>query len=663
MLTTVRQSVRPFLFSVILLNLLSGGSDCLSSGLAQDSVNRLTPYLTKDLIPDDQALRDVRRFSASRIRPVPEISTVSEWKNYSEKLRESVLRDVVFRGQAAEWRTSPGHVEMLEEMPGGPGYRIRKLRYEALPDLWIPALLYVPEKISGKVPVFLNVNGHDRNGKAADYKQTRCIHLARNGIIALNTEWFGMGQLATSGYSHGRMNQLDLCGTSGLAPFYLAMSRALDLLLALENADPERVGVAGLSGGGWQTILISSLDPRVTLCNPVAGYSSFRTRAEYFSDLGDSEQTPTDLGVTADYAQLTTLLAPRAALLTYNEKDNCCFASAHALPPLMDAAVPVYRLLGQESRLRTHVNSDPGDHNFLLDNRQALYRMIRDQWFNGEEERFSTNEKPVDQEIRTADVLNVPLAAPNQTFQTLAQSQARKNSEELRNSMPDPKSAAWKDFVADHRSRLQETVKPVGAEFTAEAVASQESGSLKVKHWKLVGGTQWVIPVTEFSDSRADRTAVVISDSGRSAASDQVERLLKDGYRVFVADLQFQGELRIAEREYLWALMIATTGERPLGVQTGQLTGVIRWIQTSAGTDQVKLVTNGTRSGVIGLVAAVLDPSHAVTIEEEQSLGSLGEIIEQNLSFEQAPELFCFGLQKVTDIPVMRTILKSRLPE
>src|SRR5437588_648148 len=83
------------------------------------------------------------------------------------------------------------------------------------------AVLYVPDKLSGKVPVMLAVNGHDRNGKAADYKQTRCINLAKRGMLVLNVEWFGMGQLRRPGDRHGCMNQLDLCGTSGLAPFYL----------------------------------------------------------------------------------------------------------------------------------------------------------------------------------------------------------------------------------------------------------------------------------------------------------------------------------------------------------------------------------------------------------------------------------------------------------
>jgi hypothetical protein len=52
---------------------------------------------------------------------------------------------------------------------------------------------------------------------------------------------------------------------NGVALHYLSQKRGLDILLAHPNADPSRVAVTGLSGGGWQTIFISSLDPRVTL--------------------------------------------------------------------------------------------------------------------------------------------------------------------------------------------------------------------------------------------------------------------------------------------------------------------------------------------------------------------------------------------------------------
>ena len=73
------------------------------------------------------------------------------------------------------------------------GYRIKKLRYEALPGLWIPALLYEPEKLKGRVPVVLNVNGHDSKGKAAPYKQIRCINLAKRGMLALNSNGSAWG--------------------------------------------------------------------------------------------------------------------------------------------------------------------------------------------------------------------------------------------------------------------------------------------------------------------------------------------------------------------------------------------------------------------------------------------------------------------------------------
>lgn len=66
----------------------------------------------------------------------------------------------------------PNRVEWDGVLKGGPGYRIHKLRYEAVPGLWIPAVLYEPEGASGKVPVVLNLNGHDDPGKAAPYKQS-----------------------------------------------------------------------------------------------------------------------------------------------------------------------------------------------------------------------------------------------------------------------------------------------------------------------------------------------------------------------------------------------------------------------------------------------------------------------------------------------------------
>lgn len=594
-----------------------------------------------------QTHRELQTFVRSRIAPLPVSQDAEDWKVQAAKARNAVLENVVYRGEAAKWKERPVCVQMLGTIEGGPGYSIQKLRLEVLPDLWIPALLYVPEKLDGKVPVFLNVNGHDGNGKAADYKQARCIHMARNGIIALNLEWFGMGQLATPGFAHGRMNQLDLCGTSGLSPFVLAMSRGIDFLVSLEHADPSRVGVAGLSGGGWQTILISSIDLRVSLCNPVAGYSSYLTRIDNPSDLGDSEQTPVDLGMTADYSTLTAMLAPRAALLTYNEKDNCCFASGHALPPLLAAAEPVYGMLGVSDRLRSHINHDPGTHNFLLDNRQALYRMIRDQWFGGDEAKFATIERPLDNEIRTRDQLNVPLPESNLDFQRVALKLVSQVKSEREAKGRVPRDQKLKEIAQTIRLREYSA--------TETKVSEETIGDLVVRRWALKLNSDWTIPLVEYAPKETKGAVIVFSDKGRAGSSDDVLKLVNEGRHVFAVDLFYHGECAIPERAYLWALLVSTAGERPIGLQVGQLNAVIDFAVKQA-HQAVELHPIGEASCVTALISGALKNEWISWINESGGMESLEKVVTESYSFEQIPELFCFGLLKVTDIAELRRL-------
>ena len=151
--------------------------------------------------------------------------------------------NVWYRGEAGRWRDAAVKVEWLDRIEGGPGYRIKKLRYEALPGLWIPALLYEPEKLSGRVPAVLNVNGHvGAPGKAVEYKQKRCINFARQGMLALSLEWLACGELSHPENHHNFAAHLDLVGMNGLGLFYLAMRRGLDFLDQLPNADRGRLG-------------------------------------------------------------------------------------------------------------------------------------------------------------------------------------------------------------------------------------------------------------------------------------------------------------------------------------------------------------------------------------------------------------------------------------
>ena len=632
--------------------------------LADDKID-VKAALERPLIEPALPLREVQAYVESHVPPMPDVKSVAEWEPHADRMRRDTLAKVVFRGEAAAWRDAKVNVEWAETIDGGPGYKIKKLRYECLPGLWIPALLYEPEKLNGKVAVGLAVNGHDPQGKAAKYKQIRCVNMARRGMVVLNLEWFNMGQLKHENFAHYKMNQLDLCGTSGLAPFYLAMSKGLDVLLAHPQADPKRVAVSGLSGGGWQTIFISALDTRVTLTNPVAGYSSIRTRARYAQDLGDSEQTPVDLATTADYAQLTALMAPRATLLTFNGKDNCCFKAEHALPPLVEAARPIFALYGKTDHLRTHVNHDPGDHNFERDNREAYYRMLGDHFFAGQpfnpREIAEDNQKesPFDDGVKTPEQLHVELPANNEDFHSLAMKLAESLPRDGELPATNEPAAVW---ATQKSERLRETTR-----FRPEAVQAVPETDEKpfadgtVTHWWLRVGGAWTVPAVELTRGKPVGQVLFVADGGRkSIPVELVEEWLDRGYRVIALDPFYLGESKIAERDFLHALQLSCVGDRPLGVQAAQIAAIARWAKGEFPGGPAHIVAVGPRTGLATLVASALEPLAIDGVELRESLASLKQILEDNLGVHQVPEYFCFGLLEHFDIVPLAALSAPR---
>ncbi len=616
---------------------------CFFSGIEAQAANErlktstaIERALAQEIIGPDLALEEVRVFNETRVPDMPSVRSAAEWKAKAREYRRNVLNKVVFRGEAAKWRDTPLRVEWSAVIEGLPGYRIRKLRFEAVPGWWIPALLYEPMKLSGKRPVVLNVNGHDGKGKAADYKQIRCINQAKRGMIALNVEWIGMGQFA-SRMSHYQMNQMDLCGTAGIAPFFLNMSKGLDVLLSHPNADPKRVAVAGLSGGGWQTIFISSLDERVTLANPVAGYSSFKTRARHGMDLGDSEQTPNDLALYADYTHLTALLANRAALLTYNAKDNCCFTAGHALPPLLAAAQPIFRLLGRGEFLRSHINHDPGSHNFELDNRQQLYRFIGDVFYQGQE--YDWQEIPSADEVKTYDELLVDLPEENGGFNSIALG--------LMETLPKP-------FEGDKPRRLLEIVS--AKNYTAKAKRVRGEGAMV--HFQFQVGDDWTLPGTVFTPDAPMATTLLIADAGRKAQAERVESLLAKGRRVVAFDPFFFGESKIKSRDFLHVILMHAAGERALGVQASQISAVAEWAKKQY-KQPVELMSAGPRLSVAARLAAV--QSNAISaLKLHDPMKSLKEVIRENKGANHMPEMMCFGLLESFDLPQIEALIAPR---
>lgn len=623
-----------------------GGAAAFESGmpsLQSQTVDTLKAYL----------LKHIPRFD------LPDAAT---WEEEAGKLRQAVLEEVIFKGVPDAWRNGSPDVEWSDVIETGKGYRIRKLTYRALPGqsgqpgqpdrpdqpgLVIPALLYEPEDPSVSAPGVLNLNGHvGPPGKAVDYKQIRCVNLARRGVFALNPEWLNFGELQGPGYQHNNASYLDLCGVAGIAVFYLAMCRGLEVLLALERVDPERIAVTGLSGGGWQTIILAALDTRVRLAAPNAGFIGLDYRVNHRADRGDIEQNASDLAATADYPMLTAMLAPRPALLMYNEYDDCCFQTARARPSVYEPVRPLYASFGRSDAFAFHNNLDPGTHNYEREHRERFYGFLNRHFLNGRTGAPSLDEEiPSEDEVRTEEELWVGTPADNADFVSLARSLARG----LKRPEPPDDPAAFARWQAAGRVRLKSLLRyrPLPVErVTGQASSTVDGHLLDGACYHLRDG--WELPgvTTVPTHPESDGKRLIVADEGWQGAEGLVEEALRDKVRATMVELVMQGGCGLGKAPHQWTMMMASGGGRMLGLQVAQLAAVMH----HEGPARLGVAARGPVSSVIALMAASLCGRTVDEIILHRGLASLHRLIVEPGRYEPLSPLFCFGLLAAFDI-------------
>ena len=586
---------------------------------------------------DGQAEEQLKAFLRGVLPKFDAPQDIPKWESKVPELREAVLKTVYLRGFPARALAEKPTVVWQEVLRPDDTYTIRKLRYEIYPGYWIPALLYEPARHRGKLPVVLNANGHHSGGKAAGYKQARCINLAKRGILALNFEFIGMGQLQADS-QHNNMAQLNATGLSGVGLFYLAMKKGLDILLDHEHSDPERVAMTGLSGGGWQTIVLSAFDPRITASIPVAGYTSLRARLDYPEDIGDLEQVPVDLATILDYQHMTAMLAPRPALLILNEKDNCCFQTARTRPVIYDAVLPVYQAYGAAELFETYNNISPGTHNYERDNRLQLYRFL-DKCFG-----LVTPLKDLhrEQEILSEQALRVEMPIEQETVQHLAMLRARR----LSHDRQPPKERREKDKL---RKKILAVLRWPG--FSVSHRKVKEFGPVQAYSLDIGDLT---VPVF-FSHSRYEgSTQLIVADQGGRQVRCNSEILLRN--RIFKADIFGTGENRYRPK---YQLFVESAGYRLLGIQVQQILACATFAQEQTGAAKIDIVAHGIMSTTAAMFAAALEPDLFENLTVYRNISSLTLLAEKPIDYDDAPSLFCFGLLEVADIGQLVELLEG----
>lgn len=606
---------------------------------AQTKPQQVSRVLEQPLETPDVVALQLRQFLLKKAPKLPSPSSAEQWTAESKRLRGKILDEVVFHGWPREWVDAPLKVEDLGLIPSGKGYRTRKLRYEIVPGFYSTAILYEPENLRGKTPAILNVNGHvGAPGKAVEYKQKRCINQALQGILSLNLEWLYFGELANPENQHWYGAHLDLVGANGVGLFYLAMRKGLDYLYEHPKVDRSRIGVTGLSGGGWQTIFLSALDERVQAAAPVAGYSAAISRIERPADTGDIEQNPTDLLLYADYPHLTAMRAPRPTLLMYNAEDDCCFRAPLVKPYIYDDVKRFFRLYGREDVFGWHENTDPSDHNYQLDNRLQSYRFFTKQFGLPVAER----ETAVDDNIKSVEELAAGLPSNNLTILGLAKTLASRIERGRGDREALKRVVRYRDVAVAHAWALNNS-KNKGLE-TRSYRLDFDNGLSATGVWLKAIATPDAAPAT-----------IVLNDQGKKASAALVSERLNRGEQVLALDLVFTGDAAPQKPPASsYTQMLSTMGERALGIEAAQLIAAARWM----GAGKRRLEATGPRSQVAALVAAAAEPALFSDVAIHEGMASLRHLLDAPVAYQSAPELFCLDLYKEFDLDRLRELAR-----
>lgn len=250
------------------------------------------------------------------------------------------------------------------------GFRIEKLYYESLPNLFVPANLYIPEGRNEPLPAVLYVCGHAHTQK--HHYQAHARSLAKNGFVCLIIETIQRGEVKgehLGAESLGWFHWYSRGYHPGGVEVWNGI-RGIDLLCQLPEVDSTRIGVTGISGGGSQSWYLPALDTRIKAAAAVAGAATLEGQIcqRTIDDHCDCMMPINTYRI--DFADIGALVAPRPFLLAQTTGDG--YYSIEAVRDLFVKIKPVYEFYEKPENLS--MIEAPGGHSYGADD--EFRRMI-----------------------------------------------------------------------------------------------------------------------------------------------------------------------------------------------------------------------------------------------------------------------------------------------
>ncbi|ELP33535.1 alpha/beta hydrolase family protein [Rhodopirellula baltica] len=392
-------------------------------------------------------------------RSLADIENLEDWTSTREMYRQQLL-DMLGLNPMPE--RGELHTTVTGEVRKG-DVVVEKLHFQSMPGLYVTANLYRPAEVDEPLPAVLYVCGHGRvveDGISYGnkvYYQHHGAWFARNGYVCLVIDTIQLGEF--EGIHHGTYREkMWWWNNRGYTPAGVEAwnsTRAIDLLQARADVDPDRIGVTGRSGGGAYSWWLSAIDERIQAAVPVAGITSLHNHVVDGCVSGHCDCMYMVNTHRWDFPMVAALVAPRPLLISNTDRD-----SIFPLEGVVDVHAKVrkiYELYGAEENLGLQITSGPHHdtqelriHAFRwmnrhLKNDESLVDTVATKLFDTKQLKVF-DELPMDERVTTIHETFVPKA-------TLAKSPSTPEelatlSERWKKLLREMTFAGWPDDVS-----------------------------------------------------------------------------------------------------------------------------------------------------------------------------------------------------------------------
>ncbi len=616
----------------------------------------------------DNAFDDLMRTQALALhaKDVPPVSR-ADWE-----ARRKALREAMFAAMAVPVPDKPCPLEpkVVGVLKRG-DYRVEKILFQSLPDVWVTASAYVPQSAAGKAPAVLVVHGHWPGARRDPVVQARCLGLVKLGFFVLAVDAFGAGERYTKpalGTYHGALYGATLwpAGRTLLGQQVYDNRRAVDYLRTRPEVDGDKLGVTGASGGGNQTMYAGALDERFAAAVPVCSVGTYQ--AYLHAACCVCEVLPGALRF-AEEGDVLALVAPRALLVVSATKDAYQFSVAEAAKSVARART-VFKLFGVEEKLKHVPFESPHAYNQAM--REAMYGWMT-KWLKGEGDGTPIPE-PKHEIDRPEDLAVFPDEARPKGFLTPPTLAARAARALL---------AKWDGFKAGHaeewestavhlRSRLRKVLgeQPRLPRPAAKPGAMTVADGVETTPLLLHPEPQMPLPVLYQVSGKADGArpaCVLLHLDGKAAALKYplAKALLAKGWAVLAPDLRATGETKpkgdavAGAADHNSAEHALWVGRPLLGQWVHDVQCLLDWMTIQPALDRKRTAVVGIGpAGVVALCASALSEDRVGTVAALDTM--ISYVTEEAYPPGTPMGLLVPGLLGVGDVPQLAALSAPR---